>query len=71
MAHCIKPYLKCLTLDFTNTSKFEDLFGNVTTVIDHFSSVLNNNNFDRRKVKNEFEMICEYVRHFQSKNKTC
>ena len=31
--------------------KYEDLFGNVTIVIDDFSSVLTNN-FDHRKVKN-------------------
>lgn len=49
-------------LDTTSCQQveFEDL--NVTTVINHFSSVLNNdNNFNRRKVKNKSELIYKHV----------
>lgn len=49
-------------LDTTSCQQveFEDL--NVTTVIDHFSSVLNNdNNFNRHKVKNKSELIYKHV----------
>ena len=42
----------------------------VKTVIDHFSSVLNNNNLHHHKVKNKFEIIYEHVRHFKSNTRT-
>ena len=57
-------------LDTTSCQQveFEDL--NVTTVINHFSSVLNNdNNFNRRKVKNKSELIYKHVCCFMSNTK--
>ena len=57
------------TRSYQHAVKFDDLSGNVTTVIYHFSSVLNNNYFDCCKVKNEFEMIYKHVCCFKSNTK--
>ena len=47
--------------------EFEDILV-MLQVMDYFSSVLNNN-FDLRKVKNEFKMIYKHVHHFKSNTK--